>query len=56
MLTDPVVATVLGVVVLGEALVTVEVLGVLVILTGLFLQGALASRSAPEESDAVPIL
>ncbi len=56
MLTDPVVATVLGVVVLGEALVTVEVLGVLVILTGLFLQGVLASRSAPEESDAVPIL
>jgi drug/metabolite transporter, DME family len=56
MLTDPVVATVLGVVLLGETLVTVEVLGVLVILTGLFLQGVLASRAAPEESDAVPVL
>jgi DME family drug/metabolite transporter len=56
MLTDPVVATVLGVIVLGETLVTAEVLGVLVILTGLFLQGVLASRSAPEESEPVPVL
>ena len=56
MLTDPVVATVLGVIVLGETLVAMEVLGVLVILTGLFLQGVLASRSAPEESETVPVL
>jgi DME family drug/metabolite transporter len=56
MLTDPVVATVLGVVVLGETLVAVEVIGVLVILTGLFLQGALASRRSPEESEPVPVL
>ena len=51
MLTDPVVATVLGVVVLGETLAAVEVIGVLVILVGLFLQGVLASREAPEESE-----
>ncbi len=56
MLTDPVVATVLGVVVLGETLTVMEVTGVLVILTGLFLQGVLASRSAPEESETVPVL
>jgi DME family drug/metabolite transporter len=56
MLTDPVVATVLGVVVLGETLAAVEVIGVLVILTGLFLQGALASRRSPEESEPVPVL
>ena len=56
MLTDPVVATVLGVIVLGETLVAVEVIGVLVILTGLFLQGVLASRTAPEESEPVPVL
>jgi DME family drug/metabolite transporter len=56
MLTDPVVATVLGVVVLGETLVTVEVLGVLVILTGLFLLGVLASRSASEEPEPLPVL
>lgn len=56
MLTDPVVATVLGVVVLGETLVAVEIVGVLVILTGLFLQGALASRRSPEESEPVPVL
>ena len=56
MLTDPVVATVLGVVVLGETLKPVEVLGVVVILSGLFLQGVLASRSATEESEPVPVL
>jgi len=56
MLTDPVVATVLGVVVLGETLEAVEVLGVLVILGGLFLQGALASRGAVEEPEPVPML
>jgi DME family drug/metabolite transporter len=56
MLTDPVVATALGVVVLGEALVTVELLGVLVILTGLLLQGVLAGRAAQEESETVPVL
>ncbi len=56
MLTDPVVATVLGVVVLGERLAMSEVVGVLVILTGLFLQGVLASRGAPEESEPIPVL
>ncbi len=56
MLTDPVVATVLGVVVLGEELVTLEVLGVLVILAGLFLQGVLASRASEPEPEPVPVL
>jgi threonine/homoserine efflux transporter RhtA len=56
MLTDPAVATVLGGVVLGETLVAVAIVGVLVILTGLFLQGALASRRSPEESEPVPVL
>ena len=56
MLTDPVVATVLGVLVLGETLVAVEVIGVLVILGGLFLQGALASRSSSEEPEPIPVL
>jgi DME family drug/metabolite transporter len=56
MLTDPVVATVLGVVVLGESLVAVEAVGVLVLLAGLLLQGVLASRSAPGEPEPVPVL
>ena len=56
MLTDPVVATLLGVIVLGESLVAVEVVGVLVILAGLLLQGVLAGRGSPEEAEPVPVL
>ncbi len=56
MLTDPVVATVLGVVVLGETLQPVEVIGVVVILSGLFLQGVLASRTSPTEVEPAPVL
>ncbi|MCU0262547.1 MAG: EamA family transporter [Candidatus Nanopelagicales bacterium] len=55
-LTDPVVATLLGVIVLGESLLGVELLGVLVILTGLFLQGALASRGSSDQPEPVPVL
>ena len=56
MLTDPVVATVLGVVVLGEVLAPIEAIGVAVILGGLFLQGSLASRGTPAESEPMPVL
>jgi drug/metabolite transporter, DME family len=56
MLTDPVVASVLGVIVLGESLVAAEFLGLLVILIGLFLQGALAGRATPTEAEPVPVL
>lgn len=56
MLTDPVVATVLGVMVLGEVLAAVQVIGVVVILGGLLLQGVLASRTSPTEVEPAPVL
>jgi DME family drug/metabolite transporter len=56
MLADPAVATVLGVVVLGETLAPVAVLGVVVVLAGLFLQGLLAARAAPAEPEPMPVL
>ena len=56
MLSDQLVATVLGVVVLGETLAPVAVAGVLVVLAGLLLQGALVARGAPGEPEAIPVL
>ena len=56
MLTDPAVATVLGVVVLGETLAPVSVVGVGVIFAGLFLQGVLVARAAPSEAEPIPLL
>ncbi len=55
MLADPAVATVLGVVVLGERLSVMAGVGVAVIFAGLALQGALASRgrSEPEPVPAI---
>lgn len=47
MLADPVVATVLGVVVLGERLAPAAAAGVLLVLGGLLLQAALAARGGP---------
>ena len=44
MLADPVVATVLGVVVLGERLAAPAIVGVVLLLGGLLLQGVLAAR------------
>ena len=52
MLTDPVVATLLGVLVLGEVLAPVAIAGVVLLLVGLFLQGALVARTAPGEPEA----
>ena len=56
MLTDPVVATVLGVVVLGEALSPVAGLGVVLVLAGLVLQGLVLARAAPGDLEPAPVL
>lgn len=56
MLTDPLVATVLGVVVLGEGLSPVAGVGVVLVLAGLLLQGAVIARAAPGELEPVPVL
>jgi DME family drug/metabolite transporter len=56
MLADPVVATVLGVVVLGETLAPVAIAGVLLVLAGLLLQGLLVARADPREPEAVPVI
>lgn len=56
MLADPVVATVLGVVVLGETLAPVAAVGMLLVLAGLLLQGVLVARAAPGEPEPVPVL
>ena len=56
MLADPVVATILGVVVLGETLAPVAAVGMLLVLAGLLLQGVLVARAAPGEPEPVPVL
>jgi len=56
MLVDPVVATVLGVVVLGESLQPAAALGVLLVLGGIVLQGLLVARSGPDVREPVPVL
>ena len=56
MLTDPVVATILGVVVLGETLDAVATLGILLVLVGILLQGVLVTREARMEEEPVPVL
>jgi drug/metabolite transporter (DMT)-like permease len=56
MLADPVVATILGVVVLGETLAPIAAAGMLLVLAGLLLQGVLVARSAPGEPEPVPVL
>ncbi len=56
MLTDPVVATLLGVLVLGEALAPVAWAGVLLVLLGLVVQGAVAAHEMPQEPEPVPVL
>jgi DME family drug/metabolite transporter len=57
MLADPVVATALGVVVLGERLAPAAAVGVLLVLGGLLLQAALAARGGPHGArhDAEPV-
>jgi DME family drug/metabolite transporter len=56
MLTDPVVATALGVLILGEALSPVAAIGVLLVLAGLVAQGVLEARSTPDAEEPVPVL
>ena len=56
MLSDPVVATVLGVVVLGEVLAPVAVAGMVLVLGGLLLQGVMVARGGPDEAEPVPVL
>jgi DME family drug/metabolite transporter len=56
MLTDPVVATLLGVVVLGEALGPVAALGVALVLAGLVLQGIVVARTSPGDLEPAPVL
>lgn len=55
MLADPVVATILGVLVLGETLEPVAAVGMLLVLAGLLLQGVLVAR-APGEPEPMPLL
>jgi DME family drug/metabolite transporter len=56
MLADPVVATILGVAVLGERLAPVSVVGVVLVLAGLLLQGILVARMGPGEPETVTVL
>jgi DME family drug/metabolite transporter len=56
MLTDPVVATLLGVVVLGEVLTPVAAIGVVMVLAGLVLQGVVVARATPGDLEPAPVL
>jgi drug/metabolite transporter, DME family len=54
MLTDPLVATLLGVVLLGEVLDGIAWLGLLLVLAGLVLQGAAIARQRPSDPEPLP--
>jgi drug/metabolite transporter, DME family len=57
MLTDPLVATLLGVLVLEESLSTVAAIGLLLVLGGLLLQGGVLARRTPTpQPEPVPVL
>ena len=56
MLADPVVATVLGVVVLGESLTAVAAVGLVLVLAGLLLQGLVLAREDPQDLEPAPVL
>jgi DME family drug/metabolite transporter len=56
MLADPVVATILGVLVLGETLAPISVIGVALVLAGLLLQGLVLARERPDLEEPAPIL
>lgn len=56
MLTDPVVATLLGVLVLGEALTPLAGIGVALVLAGLVLQGVVVARAEPQDLEPAPVL
>ncbi len=54
MLTDPLVATLLGVVILGETLDAVAWLGLLLVFAGLVLQSAALARVRPPRAERLP--
>lgn len=56
MLTDPLVATILGVTVLGEVLAPVAAVGVVFVLVGLMLQGVVLARETPDAEEPAPVL
>ena len=56
MLTDPMVATLLGVVVLGEVLAPVAAVGVALVFAGLLLQGIVLAREEPGLEEPAPVL
>lgn len=56
MLTDPVVATLLGVVVLGEHLSATASVGVVLVLAGLLFQGIAVARANPNDLEPAPVL
>jgi len=56
MLTDPLVATILGVVILGEALAPLAAVGVVLVFTGLLLQGIVLARETPGLEEPAPVL
>lgn len=56
MLTDPHVATMLGVLVLGESLAPIAAVGAVLVLAGLLLQGAVLAREAPGQEEPAPVL
>jgi drug/metabolite transporter, DME family len=56
MLTDPLVATLLGVLVLGESLAPIAGVGVVLVLAGLLLQGVVLAREEPGLEEPAPVL
>jgi drug/metabolite transporter, DME family len=57
LLADPLVATLLGVLVLGESLSTVAAIGLLLVLAGLLLQGGVLARRTPvPQPEPIPVL
>jgi DME family drug/metabolite transporter len=55
MLTDPLVATILGVVVLGETLTAAAAVGLVLVLAGLVLQGRAVTQVEPADLEMVPL-
>lgn len=55
-LSDPLVATVLGVVVLGEAIAPIAVVGIVLVFVGLALQGSAIAREPELEREALPTI
>ena len=56
LLTDPLVATLLGVAVLGETLTPIAAVGLLIVLAGLVMQGGALAHDRTDTPEAVPVL